>query len=305
MMVLAPGIRFADLRFRHTPSVIATVVLEGSGRIALIDPGPTSTLATLREELGRGGRSIADVEAVLLTHIHLDHAGATGTLVAENPRIRVYVHAVGAPHLIDPTKLLNSATRLYGHQMDELWGPFLPVPVEQITPLGGGEAIEVVGRALSVAATPGHASHHVSYFDSASRLAFVGDVGGVRVPPGSFVLPPTPPPDIDLDAWQESVDRILAWHPDALFLTHFGLVSTPIPHLQQLITRLGAYVDLAKSCLSSGADEDAQRERFIREMSLDVRRAIGEENAARYMLAVPPDQCWQGLARYWKKRMGA
>lgn len=141
-----------------------------------------------------------------------------------------------------------------------------------------------------------------SYFDTDSRLALVGDVAGVRVPPRTFVLPPTPPPDIDVEAWQASIDRVLAWHPDGLFLTHFGLVSTPVPHCTELMTRLRAYADLARACLAEEADEATQRARFTREMLLDMRRSLGEQDAARYSLAVPPDQCWQGLARYWKKR---
>lgn len=301
MTVLAPGLRYVDLHFQQTPGVIATAVFEANGRIALLDPGPSSTLPTLRAELARGGRSLADVDAVLLTHIHLDHAGATGTIAGQRPDVRVYVHKVGAPHLIDPTKLLKSAMRLYGDDMATLWGEFLPVPASQIVELSGGELIDVAGRVLEVADTPGHASHHVSYLDRASRLAFVGDVAGVRIPGSAFVLPPTPPPDLDLDLWRTSIDRVRAWHADGLFLTHFGLVTTPEPHLHALLARLSAYADLAKACLVEG-DDATQRDCFVREMMLDLRRHMGESDAARYAVAVPPDQCWQGLARYWKKR---
>jgi glyoxylase-like metal-dependent hydrolase (beta-lactamase superfamily II) len=304
MTVLAPGARFVDLGFRGTAGVIATVVLDGAGQVALIDPGPTSTLPALRAGLERSGFTLADVDAVLLTHIHLDHAGATGTIVAENPRVRVFVHERGAPHLIDPTKLLNSATRLYGDQMDSLWGAFLAVPASQVTALAGGETISAGGKALAVAYTPGHASHHVAYFERDSGLAFVGDVGGVRVPPSSFVLPPTPPPDIDLAAWDASIERVQAWHPHGLFLTHFGLVSAPTTHLQELVARLRAYADIARVAVTSGADEATARERFISEVQRDIERAIGAAGVARYAVAVPLDQCWQGFQRYWKKRMG-
>jgi glyoxylase-like metal-dependent hydrolase (beta-lactamase superfamily II) len=304
MKVLAPGVRFVDLQFRGSPHVIATAVLDGSGRAALIDPGPTSTLPALRAGLEHGGISLADVDAILLTHIHLDHAGATGTIVAEYPRVKVYVHERGAPHLVDPTKLLNSATRLYGERMDTLWGSVLAVPKSHITALTGGESIGAGGRTLNVAYTPGHAFHHVSFFDRESGLAFVGDVAGVRTPETDFVLPPTPPPDIDLTAWRASIDRVLAWHPNGLFLTHFGLVSTPSTHMQALLVRLDAYAEFARSSLAAGGDDEAQRDRFIAEVLGDLRQAVGDAAAARYLLAVPPDQCWQGLARYWKKLGG-
>jgi glyoxylase-like metal-dependent hydrolase (beta-lactamase superfamily II) len=302
MNVLAPGVRYIDLQFRGTPHVIAAAILEGRGRVALVDPGPTSSLPVLRAGLERGGLSLADVDTILLTHIHLDHAGAAGTIVAEHPRIRVYVHEYGAPHLVDPTKLLKSATRLYGDQMDALWGQFLAVPASQITALSGGETVDAGGRALVAAYTPGHALHHLAWFDRDSGIAFVGDVAGLRVPDNPFVVPPTPPPDIDLDAWEASVDRVLAWHPNGLFLTHFGLVSTPAPHLQELLSRLRRYAEIARASLASSDDPDVQRDRFIAEVLRELRSAVGEAMTARYMLAAPLDQCWQGLARYWKKK---
>jgi glyoxylase-like metal-dependent hydrolase (beta-lactamase superfamily II) len=300
--VLAPGVRYIDLHFRGAPHVIATAVLEGRGRVALVDPGPASTLPALRAGLARGGLSLADVDCILLTHIHLDHAGATGTIVAEHPRVQVCVHERGAPHLLDPTKLLKSATRLYGDEMDALWGPFLPVPASRVTALAGGETVEAGGRPLAVAYTPGHASHHLAWFDRESGIAFVGDVAGLRVPEHHFVLPPTPPPDIDLEAWEASVERVLAWHPHGLFLTHFGLVSTPAPHLQELLSRLRRYAEIARASLASSDDPDAQRDRFIAGVQHDLRSAVGDAAATRYTLAAPLDQCWQGLARYWKKR---
>jgi glyoxylase-like metal-dependent hydrolase (beta-lactamase superfamily II) len=191
MMTIASGMRYVDVGFRHRPQIIATAVLDSAAGVALVDPGPTSCLQTLREELRAGGADLADIRAILLTHIHLDHAGATGTLVRENPGIRVYVHEVGAPHLVDPTRLLASATRLYGAAMDDLWGAFLPVPASNVTALAGGERLEVGGRTLDVAATPGHASHHVCYFDAATGVAFIGDMGGVHIPKTSYILPPT------------------------------------------------------------------------------------------------------------------
>jgi glyoxylase-like metal-dependent hydrolase (beta-lactamase superfamily II) len=302
MTVLSPGLRYVDVLFQGKASVIATAVLEARGRVALVDPGPSTTLDRLRSELAAGGIAIADLESILLTHIHLDHAGATGSLVAENPRITVYVHERGAPHLIDPAKLLASATRLYGDRLDRLFGPFLPVPADRVVALAGGETLEAAGRPVTVAYTPGHASHHVSYFDRDSRIAFVGDAGGVALAGAAYVLPPTPPPDVDLDAWATSVDRILAWHPDTLFLTHFGPRPAPPVHLQALLERLRAWAALARDCLAMDASDAERREAFVGEVSKELRRTLPEADASRYELAVPPWQCWQGLERYWKKR---
>jgi glyoxylase-like metal-dependent hydrolase (beta-lactamase superfamily II) len=310
MTTVAAGIRYIDVAFRQNPLVIASAVLDGPDGVALIDPGPTSCLPTLRDRLRAGGIEIRDIRTILLTHIHLDHAGATGSLVQENPSIRVIVHEKGAPHMVDPAKLLASATRLYGPAMDELWGPFLPVPAANVTAVSGApgsrEPIEAGGRTLDVAYTPGHASHHVCYFDARSGIAFVGDMAGVRIPPSTFVIPPTPPPDIDIELWAASIDRILAWHPSTLFLTHFGPIDTPGAQLQQTIDRLQRQATLAKEALALPGDlsEEARAEHFTRALALDLRRSMSEADAARYELAIPLHQCWQGLARYWRKREG-
>src|SRR3989449_812265 len=208
MMTLASGLSYIDLHFQGVPRIIATAVAHGPGGVALIDPGPSSTLPMLRRELEHAGLSMADVRALVLTHIHLDHAGATGTLVRERPDLRVYVHEKGAPHMIDPAKLLASAARLYGDAMDRLWGEVRPVPADAIAVLKGGERISAGGRDLEVAYTPGHASHHVSYFSADSGIAFVGDTAGVRLSPGGFNLPPTPPPRIDFEGWHQSLARL-------------------------------------------------------------------------------------------------
>jgi glyoxylase-like metal-dependent hydrolase (beta-lactamase superfamily II) len=301
MTILAPGIRCVDVRFQGEPSIIATAVLDSPGGVALIDPGPASCLPTLIESLSAGGIATREIQTILLTHIHLDHAGATGSLVREHPHIRVFVHERGAPHMIDPTKLVASAARLYGGTMDTLWGPVVPVPAANITTLTGGECIDAAGRRLDVAYTPGHASHHVSYFDGQSRIAFVGDVGGVRVGGTAFVMPPTPPPDIDIEAWVASVDRVLAWHPASLFLTHFGIVDHPAPHLQEMLDRLHRYAALAKAILAREGTDADRAAWFAQEVRRDFRRELGEADANRIELAVLADHCWLGLARYWQR----
>src|SRR5688572_3930113 len=204
LSILSAGLSFIDLQFLGRSQAIATGIIQAAGRVALVDPGPTSCLPVLERELERGGIRLSDVTDILLTHIHLDHAGVTGTLVRGHPSIRVLVHERGARHLVDPSRLLESATRLYGNEMQRLWGDVVPVPAARIEAVQGGETIRAGGRDFAVAYTPGHASHHVSYFDRSSGVAFVGDTAGVSVH-GGYILPPTPPPDIDVELWSSSV----------------------------------------------------------------------------------------------------
>lgn len=303
MTVLAQGLDYVDLNFLGRPQIIATAVFQGAAGVALLDPGPSTTLENLRETLRRKGIGFGDVRQVVLTHIHLDHAGATGTLLRENPAIEVFVHERGAPHMIDPTKLMSSATRLYGEDMERLWGEVLPAPADRVRALKGGERITIGGRELLVEYTPGHASHHVSYFDPSSRIAFVGDTAGIRRGAGTYIMPPTPPPDIDLEIWRDSEARILAWDPDTLFLTHFGPFHGARPHFQQLMDRLAAWSGIVRRLLAdaSMSDDDRQR-RFIDEAMLDLRRVVGDAEAEQYDRAGRLDYSWQGLSRYWRKK---
>ena len=209
MNTLSHGLSWVDLQFRGRPQVIATGLVQGHGGVAIVDPGPTSCLETLELGLQANGIRWPDVRHILLTHIHLDHAGATGTIVREHPHIKVLVHERGIKHMVDPTKLIESATRVYRDRMDELWGEFAAVPASNLVSLTGGERIEAGGRTFDVAYTPGHASHHVSYFDDSSGVAFVGDTAGVCIN-GGYVLPPTPPPDIDVEAELDAVRPIVA-----------------------------------------------------------------------------------------------
>jgi glyoxylase-like metal-dependent hydrolase (beta-lactamase superfamily II) len=248
------------------------------------------------------GIAVADLRAVMLTHIHLDHAGATGTLVQENPSLRVYVHEKGAPHLVAPEKLIASATRLYGDDMQRLWGEFRPVPQDALLVLKGGERVNAGGRDLAVAYTPGHASHHVSYFSADTGIAFVGDTAGIRLQPGGFIMPPTPPPDIDLEAWRDSLRRIADWRADTIFVTHFG-PHTPVgAHLTEMASHLELTASLVKASLArSGSDED--REQWVtEELRRELRRRMSESEARAYEVAGRFDLSWRGLARYWRKK---
>jgi glyoxylase-like metal-dependent hydrolase (beta-lactamase superfamily II) len=267
-----------DVHHLGRDRVICAYELDG----LIVDPGPASSVAALEG---------IEIRALLLTHIHLDHAGATGVLVRENPDIKVYVHERGAPHLIDPSKLLKSAAQLYGDDMERLWGEVAPVPEENIVALSGGETVEGDFR---VEYTPGHASHHVCYLHEPTGDAYTGDVAGVRIPPSDFAIAPTPPPDIDLEKWNRSIDIVESWSPSALCLTHFGRFEDVGHHLDQVRGRLSEWADLAREL----ADVDAFSERVEREFHAHA----DDDTAASYIQAAPPDQLYLGLERYWRKR---
>ena len=295
---------FIDLHFLGRRHVIGTAVLRGPSGLTLIDPGPTSCLPALESGLHDHGLRLDDVRSVLLTHIHLDHAGATGTLLARLPQAVVYVHERGAPHMIDPTKLLASATRLYGANMDRFWGEFRAVPADRLNALRGGERIDLAGRTLDVAYTPGHASHHVSYLDLSNGQAFVGDTGGIRVAKG-YIKAPTPPPDIDLELWETSLTIYDAWRPSSLVLTHFGVVDDPVEHLRQFRGVLSRQAAFVRSTLEQEGSDEERIRRFTDEMRTDARRVLSEEEATSTEAAAAFDQLWLGLARYWRKKAGA
>jgi glyoxylase-like metal-dependent hydrolase (beta-lactamase superfamily II) len=252
----------------------------------LIDPGPTSCLSTLLEALGDERPA-----ALLLTHIHFDHAGASGSLVERWPDLRVYVHERGAKHMMDPTRLYNSARRLYGDEMERLWGEMLPVPEANLEVLSGGETIR--DGAYEVQYTPGHASHHVSYLHDGT--AFVGDVGGVRITPESMTIPPTPPPDIDVEAWHESIAIVRAWRPERLAMTHFGSSEDVDDQFDELEARLDAWSKLAR---------DAGHDTFVSAVQEEILRDRSREQAAAYEQAAPVEQLFAGYERYWAKRSG-
>jgi glyoxylase-like metal-dependent hydrolase (beta-lactamase superfamily II) len=301
MSIIAPDIAYVDLEFQRLHRVIGTLFLQGRGGITIVDPGPSTTLATLRQHLAGIGAAIDDVTAVFLTHIHLDHAGATGVIVGENPRIKVHVHERGAPHIVDPAKLVASASRLYGEMMQALWGEILPVPADAVVPLFGGERLEAGGRTWDVAYTPGHASHHVSYFSADLGLALVGDTAGVQVVRGGFVLPPTPPPDIDLPVWRSSLSLIERWRPRSLFLTHFGVVDEPAAHVAELRDHLDLCERLAREAVARSTDPAEQEAWFTDQMRATIARGTNAADLEAYEVAGRIDLNWRGLERYLRK----
>jgi glyoxylase-like metal-dependent hydrolase (beta-lactamase superfamily II) len=305
METVADNTTRIDVEHLGNKQVIACCLLEGHGQAALVDPGPTSSLPTLLAKLERRNLRATDLTAILLTHIHLDHAGATGTLVKMNPRLRVFVHERGAPHMIRPVRLLESAQRLYGPLMDYLWGEFLPVPDANIHVLRGGERVAIGGRTLEVEYTPGHASHHVSYFDSSTGVAFTGDTTGIRIANRPALLPPTPPPDIDLELWSASLDLISRRQPQQLFLTHFGAAGPVDAHLAMMREALHRWAERVRKSLENHLDDAARAQQFVRDVYEDLRHSLTEDEAERYVKGAAPEMCWQGLARYWRKRAAA
>jgi glyoxylase-like metal-dependent hydrolase (beta-lactamase superfamily II) len=274
--------REIDVDHVGRPRVICCYEVDG----VLIDPGPESSVETLLAKLDG-----MEPRALLLTHIHFDHAGATGALVRRWPELPVYVHERGAPHMVDPERLVTSARRLYGEDFDCLWGEVIPVPEANLRVLNGDERVD----GFRVAYTPGHASHHVSYFHEDSGVAYVGDVAGVRIQPEEIVVAPTPPPDVDVEAWHRSLDTLERWDPSALAPTHFGAIRSRVGnHLEALRGQLDVQARLAR---------DRSEENFVAGLHAEIRAAVSDdEAAATYEQAVPAGQAYQGLERYWRKR---
>jgi glyoxylase-like metal-dependent hydrolase (beta-lactamase superfamily II) len=268
--------RLIDVMHLGRDRVIGAYDVDG----VVVDPGPASCVETLLEQVRP--------RVLLLTHIHLDHAGATGVLVRRFPDIQVYVHERGAPHLIDPSKLLASASKLYGDDMDRLWGEVAAVPEENVHALSGGETVE----GFRVEYAPGHASHHVVYLNDESGSCFTGDVAGVRVPPSDRAFAPTPPPDIDVEKWRASLDLVERLEPERLCITHFGVVDDVGGQLDQVRRGLSEWGDLAR---------ELDRDEFVRRLSAAMHEP-GDEIGERLEQAAPPDQLHQGLERYWRKR---
>jgi glyoxylase-like metal-dependent hydrolase (beta-lactamase superfamily II) len=277
-----------DLHYFAMPRVIGAYLVETNDGLALYDCGPATTVAALRERLAERGVSLEDVRHLLLSHIHLDHAGGAGVLVRAHPHLQVHVSEIGAPHLVDPRRLEASARRLYGDAFDTLWGELVPLPETNVHVVGE----RVLG--LECFPSPGHASHHVCYQD-ADGTVYAGDAGGVRIQPGRHILPVTPPPDVDVDAWHRTMGDIEERRPERLALVHFGVVDEPEEHL----ARLRAQLDLWAARVRDGASE----EEFVAAARADL--AADESDVDAWEKAAPLWQSYAGLRRYWEKRRDA
>ena len=270
-----------DLHHLGRQRVIGAYLRETEDGLALQDCGPTTCVPALKARLAERGLELRDVRHLLLSHIHLDHAGAAGVLVREHSELQVHVSEIGAPHLIDPSRLEASARRLYGDEFDALWGELAPVPEANVHVVGA----ETLG--LATFPTPGHASHHVCYLDREGTL-YAGDAAGVRIQPSRFVLPPTPPPEVDLDAWDRTIDEILAREPKRMALIHFGVADDPERHLAELRQRLREWAERVREGASEG------------EFDAAAAADLGPDLAA-YEQAMPFWQSYAGLKRYWEK----
>jgi glyoxylase-like metal-dependent hydrolase (beta-lactamase superfamily II) len=274
-----------DLRHLGHERVIGSYLLETEDGLALQDCGPSTCIPELKARFAERGLELQDVRHLLLSHIHLDHAGAAGALVREHPGLQVHVSEIGAPHLVDPSRLEASARRLYGDDFDRLWGELAAVPEENVHTVGA----ETLG--LATFPTPGHARHHVSYLAGDGTL-YAGDAAGVRIQPSEFVLPPTPPPEVDLEVWEDTLDAIEARAPKRLALIHFGVADDVERQLAELRVRLREWADRVR--------DGASEEEFEQAAALD----LGADRAA-YEQAMPFWQSYAGLKRYWDKRAAA
>jgi glyoxylase-like metal-dependent hydrolase (beta-lactamase superfamily II) len=299
---LSDGLGMIDLRFRGEDKLIAAYLLDTSDGLVIIETGPANAADRLLEGIRNLGRDPANIRHIAVTHIHLDHAAAAGALLRQIPDAQLYVHSRGARHMIDPSRLLDSAGRIYGAQMEALWGIMEPVPEDRVTTVDDGDRLRFGDVEVQVLYTPGHASHHVSYAIPARGIVFTGDVAGVRVPPSGLAWPPTPPPDIDAEAWHASIQKLRDLNPQRLLLTHFGPVDDVSEHLDQLEARIDRWVnliadlqreDLERDELADRLAADAQQEMREAGESTDVQGAVS--NVTPFGMAV------DGLIRYLRK----
>ncbi len=289
-----------DLHFQNAAESIAAYLIIGPAGPVLVEAGPGSTLNTLLASLARFGVQPGDVKDVLVTHIHLDHAGAAGWWARQGAR--VHVHHIGAPHLIDPSKLLASATRIYGERMGPLWGDFLSAPVEHIHALRDGDTVEAGGLRFIAHDTPGHAFHHMAY--QLGDVAFTGDVGGIRLNARPYLQVPMPPPEFELEVWLTSAARLRALNFKRLYLTHFGAVDNVNAHWAELMSLLPQAPALVRAALAEGCDRAAVLARFIAwEAERQGAAQLPAEVMRPYNFANPLDMSVDGMTRYWKKRM--
>lgn len=290
-----------DLNFMGYPSAIASYLLTDGQEVALVEVGPTTTIDTLLEAVRAYGIAPEQIRHLLVTHIHLDHAGALGVLMQRLPEAVCYVHPVGAPHLIDPSRLIASASRLYGEMMDTLWGEVVPVHAERVRVVHDGDRLTIAGRTLRVIDTPGHARHHHAYLDEHDGTLFAGDIAGVRMPGTTYVRPPTPPPELDIEAWQASLSKLRALPLQRLALTHFGFYEDVVRHIDELEARLLDWARWTREQIEQGIS-DAELIERLRQYGNHEMAQLGVD-ASSYDLGAGYELIALGYARYWRKRL--
>ncbi len=295
------GIYLLDTNHVGFTGTVGVYVLQGDDGFALIETGPGSTLSTIKQSIASLGLELSNLKAILVTHIHLDHAGAAGQLARETGAT-LYVHERGAPHLIDPSKLLASAERIYGDLMKPLWGTMVPAPRENVVALTDGERLKIVGHTVDVLYTPGHASHHVAFLLEGETM-FTGDAAAIHFAGSSVIRPALPPPEIDLELWQDSIDKMIVAKPKRLLLTHYGEVKDAEAHLRQVVERNEEWANLILEGLQKGEDAKMLEQR-LRALSLQELATSGasDEVIQRHLITSNDGMTVMGVTRYWQKR---
>lgn len=300
---LRAGLWLISLPFQDEEEIIGSYLLAGNGELAIIDPGPSNTLEALFQGIQQAGFDPQDLTHVLATHIHLDHAGAAGSLARRIPKAQVYAHKLGTPHLLDTSKLIMSAQRIYGERMQELWGEIEAVPEDRLKPLEGGDILNITGRRLEIHHTPGHAIHHIIYFDAHSGELFAGDIAGVHLHGSNYVRPPTPPPDLDIEDWSRSLDLLKHLRPDVLYIGHYGAVTNMESHVNSLRERLYDWGDFVLRAINEGKSEEEIIAQLIKQANPELERVSNSfHNVMRYDIAANYPMTVQGYIRYWKKK---
>jgi glyoxylase-like metal-dependent hydrolase (beta-lactamase superfamily II) len=300
---ISPGAWQISHPFLGENEIIGSYLLAGRDELAIIDPGPGSMVESLLTSIQAVGFDPQEVTHILATHVHLDHMGAAGTLVRQLPRAQVYVHSKGAPHLLDTAKVVASASRIFGERMKLLWGEIESTPQERLSIIEGGDILNIAGRRLEVHYTPGHAVHHVIFFDAHSGELFVGDVAGVKLQDVDYVRPPTPPPDLDLEAWSDSINLVKSLRPDVLYIGHFGAIKNIPEHFDLLREKLNSWGDFVLGAMRDGKDEAEITAMLIEHTKPELLRAAHNSHAIeRYEIATNYPMTVQGYMRYWKKK---
>jgi glyoxylase-like metal-dependent hydrolase (beta-lactamase superfamily II) len=297
---LADDLFIIDTQYRGQTRSIGAFLLLGE-RPTLVETGAGATVANVLDGVRAVGLHPEALRAIAVTHIHLDHAGATGALVRRYPHLEVYVHAIGAPHIIDPSKLVASARRLYGDALDTMLGEPEPVPADHVHALGDGDEVVLGSRRLVAYDTPGHARHHLVFFDRISGDVFTGDAAGVALPGSRYVRPPTPPPELDVAAWDRTIDRLRGLGARRLLLTHYGAHTWVEALLTDLQDRLHGAVALVTRALADGATDDEVADRLRARVTADLRAVDGHDAAARFEVIMSTPQSAVGLIRYVRK----
>ncbi len=300
---LNPNLWHISLPFLDEDDIVGAYLLSGKDELALIDPGPEKSADDLLAGIREAGFQPQDITHILVTHIHLDHSGAVGTIIRQMPQAQVYVHSIGAPHMIDTSKLVASASRVYGDQMETLWGKVESVAQDHVHAIEGGDVLNVADRRFEVHYTPGHAIHHVVFFDVHSGELFSGDVAGIHLEGVDYVRPPTPPPDVDIEAWSSSIDLLKKLRPDLLYLAHYGAAKNPTPLLESLRANLLTWGDIVLKAMreNKSNEEIAAILQAQTEPELQ-RKAKGNPHMLKlYDITSSYQMTTAGIVRYWRK----